>query len=437
MPDYGDQILTNRKILVLGPETTKGDKLTLTNAHIRSTALEASVEVNPATFNRNLLLPTFSQVASLKGSPIGKLTCKTEIKGSGGTYLTLGADAVPAPTLEPACGRLLRACGFRITSGTAGGLYWYNYTPTSTPLTYPTQCPTWTMGVWNDGVMETIYGAKGNARITCRKDEPVMLETEFLGIYYAMEDKTLASWSTVTFESTVPPVAKDADCTVALGNVSTVTIANGGSGYTLNDVLTIVQSGASGCTLTATGVTAGAVTGVTLTTAGLSYSVANGLATTVAPPGGTACTINITAIAATPIDLASFEIDMGNQVALQTSVNSSTGLLWTEIVGRKPTMRLDPAQHVPTLSGAALDGEVQWYSRLLSGDALGTTGVITLGPFSTGVNYVPFTITLPNARVTSVRPGDREGLRVSEIELELCGSTYAGEDEITIMFDKT
>ncbi len=359
MPDYGDQILTNRKILVLGQETNKGEKLTLTNAHIRSTALEASVEVNPATFNRNLLLPTFSQVASLKGSPIGKLTCKTEIKGSGNTYTTLGGvDAVPAATAEPACGRLLRACGFLLTSAADGGYFQYYYKPTSTPLATPVRCPTWTMGVWNDGVMETIYGAKGNARITCRKDEPVMLENECLGIYDAMVDKTLASWGTITFESSIPPVAKNVPCTIVL-----------------------------------TGGTVG-------------------------------------------IDLASFEIDMGNQVALQTSINSATGLLWTEIVGRKPTMRLDPAQHVPKSGGVDLNGEVQWYDRLLSGDAIGTTGVITIGPFPTTGNFSTFTITIPNARVLSARPGDREGLRVSEIELELCGSTYAGEDEVQFNFKR-
>jgi len=77
--------------------------------------------------------------------------------------------------------------------------------------------------------------------------------------------------------------------------MATVTLGVGGTGYTVNDVLTVVQSGASGGTVTVTSVAAGVITGVSLTTGGTGYSIANGLAVT----GGTGAnaTINITAIA--------------------------------------------------------------------------------------------------------------------------------------------
>jgi len=77
--------------------------------------------------------------------------------------------------------------------------------------------------------------------------------------------------------------------------MATVTLGAGGTGYTVNDVLTVVQSGASGGTVTVTSVNAGVITGISLTTGGTGYSIADGLAVT----GGTGAnaTINITAIA--------------------------------------------------------------------------------------------------------------------------------------------
>jgi len=65
----------------------------------------------------------------------------------------------------------------------------------------------------------------------------------------------------------------------------------GGSGYTLNDVLTVVQTGASGGTVTASAVADGVVTEITLTTGGTGYIADSGLATTGGT--GTGCTIEI------------------------------------------------------------------------------------------------------------------------------------------------
>lgn len=73
------------------------------------------------------------------------------------------------------------------------------------------------------------------------------------------------------------------------------TPTNGGTGYTLNDVLT-VTTGDGTATVTATGVTDGVVTAVTLTSGGTAgYRGGTGQATS----GGTGngCTVNVTAIA--------------------------------------------------------------------------------------------------------------------------------------------
>ena len=70
-----------------------------------------------------------------------------------------------------------------------------------------------------------------------------------------------------------------------------VRVAAGGALYTLGDVLTITQGGASGGTVLVSAVNAGAVTQVQVVTGGTGYVAANGLATT----GGTGagCTLNI------------------------------------------------------------------------------------------------------------------------------------------------
>jgi len=66
----------------------------------------------------------------------------------------------------------------------------------------------------------------------------------------------------------------------------------GGTGYTVNDVLTV--AGGSGGTVTATTVNAGVVAAVTLTTGGTGYTIGVGKATTGGT--GTGCTIEITTV---------------------------------------------------------------------------------------------------------------------------------------------
>lgn len=74
-----------------------------------------------------------------------------------------------------------------------------------------------------------------------------------------------------------------------------VTIAAGGTGYQVNDILTI-QAGNKSCRLIVTGVAAGVVTTFSILEAGYNQTVANTLATAVTPVGGTGCTVNITTV---------------------------------------------------------------------------------------------------------------------------------------------
>jgi hypothetical protein len=99
-------------------------------------------------------------------------------------------------------------------------------------------------------------------------------------------------------------------------NIRSVEINAGGSGYHVDDVLTIVQSGASGGTAQVTsvatvGLVSGIVTGIALRDTGDKYSTFNGLGTTVSPSGGTGCKVNITAaVSLVPDDLLDLFISM-------------------------------------------------------------------------------------------------------------------------------
>jgi uncharacterized phage protein gp47/JayE len=82
-----------------------------------------------------------------------------------------------------------------------------------------------------------------------------------------------------------------------ISSILTATVgSSGGTGYAANDILTVVQSGASGGTVKVTAAPGGVVTAISVTPpSGTGYSIGTNLATT----GGTGsgCTVNITATA--------------------------------------------------------------------------------------------------------------------------------------------
>lgn len=80
--------------------------------------------------------------------------------------------------------------------------------------------------------------------------------------------------------------------------------SSAGTGYSIGDTLTVVQSGASGGTVKVKTVGAsGDITALetTMETVGTGYSVANSLATTVSPSGGTGATFDVLTVGDTPL----------------------------------------------------------------------------------------------------------------------------------------
>lgn len=115
-------------------------------------------------------------------------------------------------------------------------------------------------------------------------------------VYIVNNTDALTKWDGTNFTqftalanpTTAPTLVK-----VGCGRISDITIANGGSGYAVGQVLTLGSNGDHNGSLTIKAVSSGVVTAVEITTPGSGYVVATGLATTVAPSGGTGCTINI------------------------------------------------------------------------------------------------------------------------------------------------
>ncbi len=94
------------------------------------------------------------------------------------------------------------------------------------------------------------------------------------------------SWGVATGGST----GALTDAPTGLGNVA---VNFGGSGYSVNDVLTLTTGGTLG-TIKVTSVSGGIVTGVTILTQGSGYTGGVISATTAVPSNGTGCLINIT-----------------------------------------------------------------------------------------------------------------------------------------------
>ena len=93
--------------------------------------------------------------------------------------------------------------------------------------------------------------------------------------------------------------------TVTVGEVTGRSVNAAGTGYSVDDVLTLGGEGDGLCTITVTSVGGeGEVTGISPTTSGSDYDLASGVATTVAPSGGTGCTIDIDTVSSFDGDIA-------------------------------------------------------------------------------------------------------------------------------------
>jgi hypothetical protein len=140
---------------------------------------------------RNPARDTFSGLASVSGRRSAEIAFQTELKGSG------------APGTPPKWGKLMKSCGFAeiIVPGVS-----VTYSPASS------QIPSMTLARHMDGVVQTIWGARGTVRVRLTAGQPGMLEFEFSGADFAVEDDGLLTG--VEYDTTIPPIFLSADFSI-------------------------------------------------------------------------------------------------------------------------------------------------------------------------------------------------------------------------------
>ena len=181
----------------------------------------------------------------------------------------------------------------------------------------------------------------------------------------------------------------------SLGIELTLTIAAGGTNYVVGDILTIVQSGASGGTARVASITAGGVVAtVTFLTGGKLYGIANTLATTTDSVAGADCTLNITAVtlvgnlagtnASKYVLFAQYVVGNGSAVTLSTSFRKKV-ISSTTNFKSSPLDTATIAQQVFTVTGTmnvaipiTIPENASSIVILPGGAGVGTTGTLTL-----------------------------------------------------------
>jgi len=146
---------------------------------------------NTAMHQRPMRSTSLSPFSAVPGARSGQIEFDVELKGS-------GAAGTP-----PEFGELLQACGMleTIVAGTS-----VTYTPASSSI------PSLTMALYEDGMINKIWGARGDVKLVMNQGEPVMLHFVFTGADFSVTDGAFLSG--VSYLSTLPPAFLNAQMTV-------------------------------------------------------------------------------------------------------------------------------------------------------------------------------------------------------------------------------
>lgn len=131
-------------------------------------------------------------------------------------------------------------------------------------------------------------------------------------------------------------------------------------------------------------------------------------------PAATTSTFLIQAYAATAHSL---EIDFGNTLAMRPSLSAATGYASCIITGRKPTGK--------AVVEATLVATHDYWGKVISNAEASTSLIVTTGSAG-GIT----TITMPKTQYTNVTPGDADGVRTWEVDMQF--NRNADDDFISI-----
>lgn len=166
----------------------------------------------------------------------------------------------------------------------------------------------------------------------------------------------------------------------------------GGSGYSIDNILTITTGGTLGTARVTDIDASGAVVSVQLEMCGSGYTTGTGKATTVTPAGGTGCTLNITSIGdiANLTPVIAHNIKIGDTItvsgAIQTDYNGSKTVLGTNTsaiiqyaVSNSPTT---PATFTTHSTTTLIDLDKSWTTNEHVGKIVQISGTPSNNPIS-------------------------------------------------------
>lgn len=162
-------------------ETTEGTKETLALA---DAILVSNVKFSPdiEMYARDALRGTLSRDLSVSGKQKAAISFDIEMKGSG----TAGT--------APDWGKMMKGCGY---SETIVALTSVTYKPATNNLSN-----SMTLGVYMDGVISRIWGARGNVKAAMNAGKPGILSFEFQGAAFEVVDGALLAPS---YTIIIPP----------------------------------------------------------------------------------------------------------------------------------------------------------------------------------------------------------------------------------------
>jgi hypothetical protein len=193
-------LLERKKQFVAKVEGTKGSAETLAAADYMAVE-NLKFNFSPTMIERNPYRSYLSPEAMIPGPQLCTVSFRMEFKGCG-----TAATCPPVFTL-------LRGCGGKI-SGTVSSIITADSDDADTS--------TFSMGVWNDGVLQLMYGARGNCVLEFGANAISWANFTFTGIYTSTTD--VVAYANVAELTTLPVPAKNVGMTLNFG-VSWATVA--------------------------------------------------------------------------------------------------------------------------------------------------------------------------------------------------------------------
>ena len=175
-------ILSRRAVIAAKEEAVEGTAESLAAADANFLGVEPTFTPDVPMFRRPNVDASLSPYSSVSGTRSAQLSFKVELKGSG------------AAGTAPALGKLIKACGFKVTNSPATS---DTYDPISTtPVSL-------TIALYRDGKKHQMRGARGTFTYEGKVGEPGMLNFTFTGVFDGVTDVALLTGSGI--ETTLPP----------------------------------------------------------------------------------------------------------------------------------------------------------------------------------------------------------------------------------------